>query len=403
MAPVDLRRIFAVQALRALVYGFGSILIGAELAAGGYSPAKAALVFTAMLAGFAVMSIAVGTRGDRIGRRRLYVGLLLLMGLAGAVFAFTRSLPLLVIASLTGTISTDANESGPITSLEQAMIPYGAPSPRARNRAFGRYNAVAYLAGSIGALAAGGPDFFRRYFPAIPASQRFLLAFPAVGIAAALVASRLTAAVEAGDELSRERRFPLVRSKGTVARLSALFALDSFGGGFIVGSFLVFWFRRRFGVSTEVLGLVFFASGLLQAASSIAAGWLANRIGMLNTMVFTHLPSNVLLILIPLMPTFPLAVVMLLARYAISQMDVPARQAYVTSVVDPEERTAAAAYTNTARYLVRPGGSALGGYLMQAVAVGSPFVAAGGLKIVYDLTLLATFRRVRLPEVTPPA
>jgi len=400
---VDLRRIFAVQALRALVYGFGSILIGAELAAGGYSPAKAALVFTAMLAGFAVMSIAVGTRGDRIGRRRLYVGLLLLMGLAGAVFAFTRSLPLLVIASLTGTISTDANESGPITSLEQAMIPYGAPSPRARNRAFGRYNAVAYLAGSIGALAAGGPDFFRRYFPAIPASQRFLLAFPAVGIAAALVASRLTAAVEAGDELSRERRFPLVRSKGTVARLSALFALDSFGGGFIVGSFLVFWFRRRFGVSTEVLGLVFFASGLLQAASSIAAGWLANRIGMLNTMVFTHLPSNVLLILIPLMPTFPLAVAMLLARYAISQMDVPARQAYVTSVVDPEERTAAAAYTNTARYLVRPGGSALGGYLMQAVSVGSPFVAAGGLKIVYDLTLLATFRRVRLPEVTPSA
>jgi predicted MFS family arabinose efflux permease len=124
---------------------------------------------------------------------------------------------------------------------------------------------------------------------------------------------------------------------------------------------------------------------------------------MLNTMVFTHLPSNVLLILIPLMPTFPLAVAMLLARYAISQMDVPARQAYVTSVVDPDERTAAAAYTNTARYLVRPGGSALGGYLMQAVSVGSPFVAAGGLKIVYDLTLLATFRRVRLPEVTPSA
>jgi predicted MFS family arabinose efflux permease len=156
-------------------------------------------------------------------------------------------------------------------------------------------------------------------------------------------------------------------------------------------------------VSTEVLGLVFFASGLLQAASSIAAGWLANRIGMLNTMVFTHLPSNVLLVLIPLMPTFPLAVVMLLARFAISQMDVPARQAYVTSVVDPEERTAAAAYTNTARYLVRPGGSALGGYLMQTIAVGAPFVAAGGLKIVYDVILLATFRRVRLPEVTPPA
>lgn len=394
-----------MQALRALVYGFGSILIGAELAHGGYSPAKAAVVFTAMLAGFALMSLAVGTRGDRLGRRRLYAALLLVMGGSGAVFAFTRSLAALVVAALTGTISTDANESGPITSLEQAMIPHGAPTQQDRNRAFGRYNAVAYLAGSVGALAAGGPDFFRRFFPALPPSQRFLLAFPLVGVVAAVVASRLSPRVEAGEELSSARRFPLVRSKRTVAKLSGLFALDSFGGGFIVGSFLVYWFQRRFGVSTETLGLVFFVSGLLQAGSSIVAGWLATRIGMLNTMVFTHLPSNVLLVLVPLMPTFPLAVAILLARFAISQMDVPARQAYVTAVVDSGERTAAAAYTNTARYVVRPGGAALGGYLMQTVALGAPFVTAGAVKIVYDLTLLRTFKRVRLAEdsASPPA
>jgi predicted MFS family arabinose efflux permease len=249
----------------------------------------------------------------------------------------------------------------------------------------------------VGALAAGGPDFFRRFFPAVPASQRFLLAFPAIGLLCVWLAMRLSPAVESGEELTAERRFPLVRSKKTVAGLSGLFAVDSFGGGFIVQSFIVFWFKRKFGASTEVMGLVFFAAGLLQAASSIAAGRLASRIGLLNTMVFTHLPSNVLLILVPFMPNLGLAIAVLLARFAISQMDVPARQAYVVSVVDPSERTAAASYTNTARYVVRPGGSALGGWLTE-VWLAAPFVAAGATKILYDLTLLATFRRVRLPD-----
>jgi predicted MFS family arabinose efflux permease len=391
----DLRTIFAIQALRALLYGFGSVLIGASLANAGYSDAKVGLVFTAMLAGFAVTSVAVGTRGDRIGRRRLYAGLFLVMAVAGTVFALTGSLLLLVLAALTGTISVEANESGPITSLEQAMIPQAVPTPLERNRAFARYNAVAYLAGSLGALAAGGPDFFRRFFPAVPASQRFLLSYAAIGLACAFLASRLSSRMESGEELTPERKFPLVRHKRRVAGLAGLFAVDSFGGGFVVNSFIVFWFQRKFGASTETMGLVFFGAGLLQSGSSIAAGWLANRIGLLNTMVFTHLPSNVLLILIPFMPNLTLAIVMLLARFAISQMDVPARQAYVVSVVDPSERTAAASYTNTARYVVRPAGPALGGYLMQTVSRSAPFVVAGALKILYDVLILSTFRRVR--------
>jgi predicted MFS family arabinose efflux permease len=407
----DLRTILQIQGLRALLYGFGSVLIGSALARAGYSDARVGFVFTAMLAGFAVTSIAVGTRGDRIGRRRLYAALFVLMGAAGTVFALTRWLPALLLAALSGTISVEANESGPITSLEQAMIPHAAPGPELRNRAFARYNAVAYLAGSIGALAAGGPDFFRRFFPALPASQRFLLAYPVIGLACSALALRLSPRVEAGEELSRENRFPLLRSRRTVARLSALFAVDSFGGGFVVNAFVVFWLQRKFAASTEAMGLVFFAAGLLQSGSSIAAGWLANRIGLLNTMVFTHLPSNILLILIPFMPTLPAAVAVLLARFAISQMDVPARQAYVVAMVDRGERTAAAAYTNTARYVVRPIGPALGGWLMQAVARGAPFVAAGALKILYDVALLATFRRVRLedeaqagePAPTPPS
>jgi predicted MFS family arabinose efflux permease len=390
----DLRTILAVQALRALLYGFGSILIGAELAHGGYSDAKVGLVLTAMLAGFAVTSVVVGTRGDRVGRRRLYAALLLVMAGAGSVFALTRWLPALVLAALTGTISVEANESGPITSLEQAMIPQTTEGLSWRNRAFARYNAIAYLFGSIGALAAGGPDFFRRYFPALPASQRFLLAFPVIGVAAALLALRLSRQLERGEELTAQKRFPLVRSKRTVAGLAGLFAIDSFGGGFVVNAFIVFWFQRKFGASTETMGLVFFVAGLLQAASSIAAGWLGNTIGLLNTMVFTHLPSNVLLILIPFMPSLGPAIAMLLARFAISQMDVPARQAYVVSVVDPSERTAAASYTNTARYVVRPGGSALGGWL-TGIWLAAPFVASGALKIAYDLAIYASFRRLR--------
>jgi predicted MFS family arabinose efflux permease len=183
-----------------------------------------------------------------------------------------------------------------------------------------------------------------------------------------------------------------------VSRLALLFGLDAFAGGFVVSTFLVFWFGRRFGASAELMGLVLFCSGLLQALSSIASGWIATRIGLLTTMVFTHLPSNGLLILIPVMPTLGSAVAMLLLRSTLSQMDVPARQAYVTALVDPEERTAAAAFTNTARYVVRPFGAASAGLLMQSVAVGAPFVVAGVLKSVYDVLVFARFRRVPLPE-----
>ena len=394
----DLWTIYLIQALRALLYGFGSVLIGSSLAASGYSSSKVGVLLTAMLVGFAFMSILVGTRGDRVGRRRLYSGLFLVMAAAGAVFALTTSFVVLVVAALTGTISTEANESGPITSLEQAMIPQAAEAGATRRtNAFARYNAVAYLAGSIGALAAGGPEFFRRFFPAVPASQRFLLAFPVLGVICAILARRLSPIVESGEVLTTGKRFPLIRSKKTVAGLAGLFAVDSFGGGFVVGTFIVYWFQTKFHASTETMGLVFFAAGLLQAGSSIAAGWLADRIGLLNTMVFTHLPSNILLILVPFMPNLTTAIVMLLARFAISQMDVPARQAYVVSVVDPGERTAAASYTNTARYVVRPGGSALGGYL-NGLWLASPFVAAGALKIVYDVAIYSGYRRVKTDE-----
>ncbi len=390
----DVRRIFSIQAVRAFLYGFSSIIVGASLAASGLSAATVGIIFTAMLLGMAISSIAVGRWGESIGRRRTYVGLLVIMGIAGGVFALTGSVALLVIAALTGTLSTDPNESGPITTVEQAML---ASTPAAeRSRIYGRYNAVAYIAGAVGALAAGGPSALRGIMPGLPPDQRWLLLMPVGAAVCAVLAIRLSRSVEV-DPSGPVAQRGLRRSRSAVQRLAALFALDAFAGGFIVASFIVFWFGREFRAGPELMGLVFFGVGLLQAASSVAAGWLGERIGLLNTMVFTHLPSNVILALIPLAPTLGLAVAMLLARSALSQMDVPARQAYVAALVDPAERTAAAGYTNAARHIVRPAGPVLASASM-AMAAGIPFLVAGGLKAVYDIVLYFTFRDVRLGD-----
>jgi MFS family permease len=389
----DVRAIFSIQAIRAFLYGFSSILIGASLAATGLDEVAVGAVFTAMLLGMAISSLAVGRWGEAIGRRRTYVALLATMGVAGAVFALTGSLPLLIIVALTGTLSTDPNESGPITSVEQAML---ASTPATeRSRVYGRYNAVAYLAGAAGALVAGGPAALRDLIPALPPDQRWLLVMPVGAVACAVLAARLTVAVEVGAVGRSERG--LHRSRGVVRRLAGLFAVDAFAGGFIVQSFIVFWFGRQFGADAALMGFVFFGVGLLQAGSSVLAGWLGGRIGLLNTMVFTHLPSNVILALIPLAPSLAVAVLLLLARSALSQMDVPARQAYVAALVDPAERTAAAAYTNAARHVVRPVGPALASVSMT-MAAGVPFLVAGGLKAVYDVAVFFMFRRVRLGD-----
>jgi predicted MFS family arabinose efflux permease len=377
----DARRILAVQALRAFAYGLGSVLIGITLARRGLSGAEVGLVLGALLAGVALASVAIARTGDRIGRRRWYVGLLLIMGLAGTAFALTGSTWLLVLAALTGTVSTEVVESGPFTSLEQAMLPSAA---RARDPTslFGVYNTVATLAGSLGALAAGTTAILD------VEPQRLLLAYAAVAMLGAVLALGLSDAVEAAERA----RTPLSHSRGVVRRLSALFALDSFGGGFVTQAFIAYWFTETFGTSPEMLGAAFFAVGLLQTLSFQAAVRLARRIGLLRTMVFTHLPSNALLALIPLAPDETAAFALLFARYALSQMDVPTRQAYVVGVVDPEERTAASAYTNTARYVTRPLGPLAAAPILQA-SLGAPFVIAGALKSVYDLSLYAVFRR----------
>jgi predicted MFS family arabinose efflux permease len=362
------------------------VLIGLTLAERGLSNAAVGVVLASLLAGIALVSVLIARYGDRVGRRRCYRLLFVGMALAGTVFALTGWLPALLLAGLTGTVSTDVVESGPFTSLEQAMLPHAA-GEHDPTRLFGTYNTVATLAGSCGALIA-----------LVGSSPRWLLTYPVVAGLGLLATAGLSASVERGHELEQEPLPPLHHSRGIVMRLSGLFALDSFGGGFVPQTFIAYLFVRKYDASPQTLAIVFFAIGILQALSFQAAVRLAGRFGLLRTMVFTHLPSNLFLIAVAFAPNLAGAIALLLARYALSQMDVPTRQAYVMGVVDPSERTAAAAYTNTARYATRPIAPLIAGATLQG-ALGAPFFIAGALKSLYDTGLYLLFRDV---EITTP-
>jgi predicted MFS family arabinose efflux permease len=364
------------------------VLIGITLADRGLSDTAVGAVLASLLAGIALVSVLIARYGDRVGRRRCYRLLFVAMASAGIVFALTGSLPALIIAGLSGAVSTDVVESGPFTSLEQAMLPHAA-GEHDPTRLFGTYNTVATLAGSLGALIALAGS-----------SPRWLLAYPVAAGAGLVASARLSPAVELGHELKEEPLPPLHRSRGIVMRLSALFALDSFGGGFVPQTFIAYLFVRKYDASPHTLAILFFAIGILQALSFQAAVRLAGRFGLLRTMVFTHLPSNLLLAAIAFAPNLATAIVLLLSRFALSQMDVPTRQAYVMAVVDPSERTAAAAYTNTARYLTRPIAPLVAGAALRG-ALGAPFFIAGALKSLYDAGLYVLFRNVNIEGERP--
>ncbi len=399
MLSRDARLVLAAQALRAFGYGFAAVLLGVVLADRHLSGFEVGLVVTSVVAGTAIASVAVARYADGLGRRRCYIGLYLLLAATGIVFAFAQQLWALVGVALFGALSTEVVESGPFTSLEQAMLATELHG-RARTRGFGIYNAVATAAGAFGALAVGLPEVARSLWPSAPGDQVWFLVLVPAALAGAAVAASLSADVEAPRPLPGESRSRLTRSRHTVFRLSGLFALDSFGGGFVVQAFLAYWLSARYHASVATLGLVFFGVALIQTASFLVAPRLAERFGLLPTMVFTHLPSNVLLMLIPFAPSLPVAIGLLLGRTALSQMDVPTRQAYVMALVEPAERTPAAAYTNTARYLTRPLGAILAG-AAQSIGLGAPLVIAGAIKSAYDITLWRWFSHVPIPDDEP--
>jgi MFS family permease len=396
----DARLVLAAQALRAFAYGFGAVLLGVVLERRHYSPTEVGVVLTAVVAGTALASLVLARFGDGIGRRRCYIALYVLLAFTGVVFAFAEQLWALVAVALTGALSTEVVESGPFTSLEQAMLATDLVG-RERVRGFGIYNAVATAAGACGALAAGLPELARSLWSGAPDDAAWFLILVPTALAGAIVAATLSPAVEAPPRPAGQSRARLTKSRRTVVRLSGLFALDSFGGGFVVQAFVAYWLAARYGASVATLGLVFSAVALLQTGSFLVAPRLAERFGLLPTIVFTHLPSNALLMLIPLAPNLTVAVGLLLGRTVLSQMDVPTRQAYVMALVDADERTPAAAYTNTARYLTRPLGPALAG-ATQSIGFGAPFVIAGTIKSVYDLMIWRWFRHVPVPDEVSP-
>ncbi len=403
-SPPDVVRLFAARCTRLFAYGFLSIVFVLYLARIGLSGGAVGLLLALTLLGDAGVSLWITTRADRAGRRAMLLLGAALMVLGGVAFLLTRRLELLLLAAIVGVISPSGNEIGPFLSIEQAALSQLVPDRR-RTLVFAWYNLAGSAATALGALAGGWlAHAARRAGVGEVESYRIVLgAYAAAGLALAAVFARLSPAVEVPAVPREGPARPLLglhRSRGVVARLAALFALDAFAGGFVLQSVMAYWFHVRFGAGTAALGTFFFGANLLAAASSLLAQRLADRVGLVNTMVFTHLPSNVLLALVPLMPTQAWAMGVLLARFSISQMDVPTRQSYTMSVVAPDERAAAAGVTGIARSLGAGVAPVVGGAFFLSGS-GVPFIVAGGLKIAYDLLLYRAFRNAPAAREAP--
>jgi MFS family permease len=389
--------LFLTCGIRSFAYGCLSVILGLYLAALGLEAGAIGAVFTAALAGGAVMTVILTAVADRIGRRRILMLGAVLMALAGAVFAITDSWILLTITAVVGTISPSGKEVGPFLSVEQAILPQTA-SDEKRTGMFAAYNVVGSLSGAFGALAAGLPEVLG--LSPLVGYRVVVWGYVAAAGSLLVLFANLSSVVEARSEPRAAARFGLGidRSSRAVVKLSLLFALDSFAGGFVVQGLVAYWFYLRYGVDLAVLGAIFFGANALAALSFFFAAPLARRIGLLNTMVFTHLPSNVFLLLMPLMPTFELTVALFLLRHMLSQLDVPTRQSYTMAIVEPHERSAAAGIMSVSRSGAAALAPVIAGWTLAMPALGLPFVFAGGLKILYDIAIYLQFRGVRPPE-----
>jgi MFS family permease len=400
----DLVLLFSSRALRLFGYGFLSVNLVIYLTGLGLSGAMVGVMLSLALLGDVVLSLMITTSADRLGRRRMLVLSAVLIIFAGIVLASTRQAWLIGAAALLGVLSPSGYEVGPFLSIEQASLTQLVPD-RQRTRLFAWYNLVGSLATALGALVSGLlVSALVASGAARPQAYRStVIGYAVVGVALVLVFVALSRAVEAPPSPpTAGRRLGLHRSRGAVARLSGLFALDAFAGAFLIQSLLAYWLTLRYAVPPAALGGIFFAANLLAGFSGLIAGRLAQRFGLINTMVFTHLPSNILLLLVPLMPSLSTTVAMLLLRFSISQMDVPTRQSYTMAVVSPDERSAAAGVTTTARSVGALLSPTMSAQLMAIPALmGVPFFIAGGLKIVYDVLLYRGFRSVKPPEETP--
>ena len=402
-ANSDIRLLFGTRAVRMFAYGLLAVILALYLAQAGLSDAEIGLLLTLTLLGDTLISLWITTHADRAGRKRMLLIGAALMVFAGILFAATHNFYLLLLAATIGVISPSGNEVGPFLAIEQSALAQTLPGDR-RTQLLAWYQLAGSLATASGSLMGGGLAQTLQSSGATPlASYRVsILTYAALGLVLTAMFSFLSPRVETSlseDTKTQANVLGLGSSSKIVVKLAALFSLDAFAGGFVVQTIVAYWFYVRYAVNPATLGAIFFGANIFAGISALSAAWIARKIGLLNTMVATHAPSNVLLILVPLMPNLPLAITMLLLRFSISQMDVPTRQSYTLAVVSPDERSSAAGVTNIARTLGASLAPVFSAPLINLPALsGAPFLISGVLKLMYDFILYRSFKTIKPAE-----
>jgi MFS family permease len=409
----DGRLLLTARILRTFAYGFLSIVISIYLKLIGFDGFLIGLILTSTLINSVIFTLVASFYADRIGRRKMLVIYAIMMAISGVIFFVTSNYIALIVAGLIGTINVTGTETGAFLSIEQAVLPQTVKDSKKRNTLFAFYNMVGTFAMSAGVLVSGLPGIIQHQFGLnqIDSIRLLFLAYSILGIGVLGIYLSLSKRVElmqrrGGGENQDEKRIPKPltqtlspASKKIVAKLSGLFAMDSFGGGFVIQSIVSLWFFTKFGADLTLLSYIFSIAGVLTAFSFLASAKIADRIGLINTMVFTHIPSNILLILVAFSPTLPIAIAFYLARMALSQMDVPTRQSYIVAVVKEDERTAAAGITNISRNITQAISPSIAGSILQSVSLlFAPFLLGGLIKIVYDIALYLQFKRYDIKD-----
>jgi MFS family permease len=399
----DGRLIIAARLVRAFAYGFLSIVLAIYLKLIGLSDPVIGLILTATLINSVLFTLLASFYADRIGRRKMLIMYAGLMSISGAIFVATDNYVVLIIAALIGTINVTGSETGAFLSIEQALMPQTVNDYKKRNTMFALYNMAGMFAMSAGILLSGLPSILQQQYEIsqVDAIKPLFIIYSSFGVTLVGIYFSLSRKIELSsvDTAKPLSQALSPKSKTIVAKLSCLFAVDSFAGGFVIQSIVSFWFFSKFGIELTTLSYIFSVAGVLTAFSFLAAAKIADKIGLVNTMVFTHIPSNVLLILVGFAPTPQLAIAFYLGRMALSQMDVPTRQSYIVAVVSEEERTSAAAITNISRNVSQAISPSLIGSILQLLPLlSAPFVLGGVLKLAYDLALYFQFRNIKPDE-----
>jgi MFS family permease len=406
----DGKLILLARTTRTFAYGFLSIILAIYLKLSGFNDLLIGIILSSTLINSIIFTLIVTLYADRIGKRKILIVYASLMSVSGVIFFASNNFILLIVSALIGTINVTGSETGSFLSLEQAILPQTLKDQKKRNTLFAIYNMAGTFAMSAGVLLSGLPNIIEQYYQLneIQSIKPLFLLYAILGLIVLLIYLKLSHNIEitklnTNNDKKQKKNPPRQssktlspKSKEIITKLSGLFAIDSFAGGFVIQSIVSLWFFTKFGADLTILSYVFSIAGILTAFSFIISTKIADKFGLINTMVFTHLPSNILMVLVAFVPTFELAIVLYLIRMGLSQMDVPTRQSYIVAVVNDDERTAAVGITNISRNITQSVSPSIAGYILQfASFLYAPFLLGGSLKIVYDIALYLNFRKIK--------